>query len=365
MSRPRSPGRRPLRALAAGLLLPLLAGCSPLYVIKAGIAEARILTARRPIPDVILDPTTDSVTRGKLVLALEARAWAADTLGLDVGDSYASYAHLDSDTLAMVLSAAPRDRLVNKTWWFPIVGSVPYRGFFSLDDALQAQHDLEGKGFDTYLRPTTAFSTLGWFADPLLSTVVRQDAVDLIETIMHEVAHNTLWAPGHVGFNESYADFVGRVGAISFFCGRQGGGPDTVKCQRSRARWRDDQRFSVFIDGLVAELDDLYADSTVAYDQKLERRSAIFAAARRRFVEEVQPTFEASSFSGFLGVPLNNATLLARMRYYHRLGDFQALLEAHGGSLRAAVGALKAGLGGVEDPWTLLPSSGGTGPPGP
>lgn len=344
-----------LAVLAPALLL---SGCSPLYVIRAGIAEARILAARRPIPEVILDPATDERTRGKLVLALEARAWAADSLGLDVGDSYTSFTRLHTDTLAMVLSAAYRDRLASKTWWFPIVGRVPYRGYFDLDDALAAQRALEAEGLDTYLRPTAAFSTLGWFADPLLSTLLRQDEVELVETILHELSHNHLWAPGHVTFNESYATFVGRAGAVDFFCRRPGGGTDTVKCERARARWRDYQRFSRFMDGLVAELRALYGREDLTPETTLQRRQEVFDAALDRFRRDVQPRFEDVAFAGFLTVPLNNATLLARMLYYHRLGDFQALLEAHGGSVSRAVAALKAGLGDVDDPFALLPDAG-------
>ena len=194
-------------------LAALAASCSPLYVLRAGWAEARILTARRPIEDVILDPDTDDSTRGKLTFARLARTFAIEELGLDVGDSYTTYTHLDRDTLAMVLSAAEKGRLAARTWWFPVVGRVPYRGFFDLDDALDEQRKLEEEGFDTWLRPTAAFSTLGWFADPLMSTVLRQDEIGVVQTLLHEVSHAHLWVAGSVSFNESFATFVGDAGA--------------------------------------------------------------------------------------------------------------------------------------------------------
>lgn len=327
-------------------------------MLRAGLAEARILAARRPIPEVIVDPATDDATRLKLVLAMEAREFARDSLLLDVGRSYTSYTHLDSDTLALVLSAAHRDRLVSRTWWFPIVGRVPYRGFFSEGQALREQRKLEAEGFDTYLRPTSAFSTLGWFADPLLSTVMRQDDVDLVETILHELAHNHLFISGRVRFNESFATFVGRVGAAEFFCRRAGGGPDTVRCERARARWRDLQHFSRWLDGLVDDLQALYTDPAVPYAEKLERRELVAAAHRERFRTEIQPHLESYTAWGFVERPLNNAVLLGQMLYYHRLPDFQAFLEAHGGDLVAAVEALKAGAGSVDDPFQLLPTTG-------
>ena len=347
--------------VAAGLLLVGVAfwpgtACSPMYVIRAGWEEAKILRARRPIPEVILASTTDEATRGKLTLAREAREFARDRLGLDVGDSYTSYTELERDTLAMVLSAAHRDRLEARTWWFPVVGRVPYRGFFGLEDALAAQRRLEAEELDTYLRPTAAFSTLGWFADPLLSTILRYDEVELVTTILHELSHNHFFLPGRVRFNESFATWVGRAGSIEFFCTREGGGPDTVWCQRARDRWRDTMLFSVFLDGLVAELEAVYGDAQATRAEKIARREAVFERHLDRFRDEVQPLFVSLSFSGFASVPLNNATLLSRMRYYHRLPGFQALLEAHDGSLAAAVESLRSGAETADDPFSLLPA---------
>jgi predicted aminopeptidase len=342
-----------LMVLAAGLVIAGWA-CSPLYVIRAGIAEAKILRARRPIPEVILDPTTDDDTRGKLSFVVEARRFAQAELGIDVGDAYTMYTRLDRDTLALVVSAAYKDRLVPKTWWFPVVGHVPYRGFFSEEEALRAAADLEAEGFDTYVRPTSAFSTLGWFNDPILSTVLRADDVDVVETVLHEISHQHLFVPGHVGFNESFATFVGRAGAAQFFCTRRGGGPDTVKCLRAQARWRDVQRFSVFVDDLVEDLEEVYGDASLSRADKVRLREDVFARALAAFDEELTPELEAYTFAGFRRTPLNNATLLSRIRYYHRLPDFQALLDARGGDLRTVLVELEEGVADVEDPFELL-----------
>ncbi len=342
--------------VAVGLMAVIASACSPIYVIRAGIAEAKILRARRPLPEVILDPATDERTRGKLTFAMEARKYAIEVLELDVGNSYTSFTQLDKDTLALVLSAAQKDRLASKTWWFPIVGSVPYKGYFSVSGALNDQAKLEADGFDTYLRPTAAFSTLGWFSDPLLSSLMRLDEVDLVETVLHELSHNHLFVKGQVRFNESFATFVGRAGAIEFFCTRDGGGPDTVKCLRAEARWRDNRRFETFIEELVEGLEAVYQDSALAYQTKLVERQAVFDEHLEIFETRVQPSFEASTFQNFLNAPLNNATLLARVRYYHRLEDFQILLGNQGG-LREAIRHLKDGVDGVDDPFDLLPVS--------
>ena len=343
--------------LASGGVLALATGCSPVYVLKAGWAEAKILNARQPMHEVAADSSLDARDRGKLTLVIEARTFAKDELGLDVGDSYTTFAQLEHDTLAMVLSAAYRDRIASKTWWFPVVGNVPYKGFFDLADAQREQAGLEEEGYDTYLRPTAAFSTLGWFSDPLLSTLMRYDEVELVETVLHELSHNHLFVPGHVRFNESFATWVGRNASIRFFCDRQGGGPDTVWCNRSKDRWSDEMRFSVFIDGLVAELQAVYGDSALSYDEKITGRDRIFADALVRFERDVQPEFRSLTFAGFSRTPLNNATLLSRMRYYHRLPDFHALLERQGGSLEQAIEVLRRGAESADDPFELLPET--------
>ncbi len=342
-------------ALAALSLVASCMACSPVYVVKAGIAEVRILRARQPIARVLNDTTVDAATRGKLAYVVEARRFAADELGIDVGDSYTMYTELDRDTLMMVVSAAYKDRLVPKTWWFPVVGHVPYKGHFSLQSALDEQAGLEDEGYDTYIRPTAAFSTLGWFNDPILSTTLRADEVEVVSTVIHELSHQHLFVPGQIGFNESFATFVGRVGAARFFCSREGSGPDSVKCQRALARWRDMQRFSVFLDGFVEDLQSVYTDDELSSELKVERREAVFAAALERFDTEVAPTFEALTFANFRNTPLNNATLLSRIRYYNQLPRFDAFLAQHDGDLVSALDDLKARVGTVESAFDLLP----------
>ncbi len=347
--------RRLILALGLLALVASCAACSPVYVMRAGLAEMRILRAREPIHRVLADSSVDAATRAKLSYVLQARRFAAEELGIDVGGSYTSYAQLDRDTLALVLSAAPRDRLQPRTWWFPIVGHVPYRGFFDEDDALEEQASLEADGYDTYLRPTAAFSTLGWFDDPVLSTMLRTDEVEVVETVLHELSHQHLFVPGRVDFNESFATFIGRAGAVAFFCGWEGGGPDTVKCARAEARWRDYQRYSVHVDEMVRELEALYADPELTTERKLELREAIFLRAHERFDDEVAPTLESVSFRGYRETPLNNATLLARIRYFHRLPDFAAYLEERNGDLARALRDLWSGARSAADPFALLP----------
>jgi predicted aminopeptidase len=337
------------------LLLFNCSGCSPVYVAKAGWAEMKILRGRRPLDEVINDQRTPEETRHKLLLARQARAFAIHMLELDAGDSYTSFTQLETDTLAWVLSAAHKDRLESKTWWFPIVGHVPYKGYSSQKSAEKAQSKLEGEGLDTYLRTTSAFSTLGWFADPLLSSLLRYDDVNLVETVLHELSHNHLFVPGKVRFNESFATFVGRVGAIRFFCGPEGTAQNSAECRAARDRWEDYQGFSRFLDEFIEELGTVYGSPEFTVEEKVKARGDLLRRYQDRYEEG--PTPEATPLVlAFLGRPLNNAILLARMRYFHRLTDFQSLLEQYDGDLPTTVAALTARAKEVGDPFELLPS---------
>jgi predicted aminopeptidase len=321
----------------------------------------KILKGRRPFDEVINDARTDKETKRKLLLARQARSFAIHQLGLDAGDSYTSFSQLETDTLAWVLSAAYQDRLESKTWWFPIVGRMPYKGYASENGARKAQGKLEEEGLDTYLRTTSAFSTLGWFADPLVSSLLRYDDVDLVETILHELSHNHLFVKGRVRFNESFATFVGRTGAIRFFCGPEETPQNTPECLTARERWADYQAFSRFLDEFIAELQAVYEDPAMAVEGKIAAREELFKSyqSRLQVMEGADPAVISPLIQGFLSRPLNNAILMARMRYFHRLTDFQSLLDGHQGDLKAAVADLKTRADSVEDPFELLPE----GPP--
>jgi len=337
------------------LLVFSCSGCSPVYVAKAGWAELKILTGRRSFDEVIADPRTDEETRRKILLARQARSFAIHKLGLDAGDSYTSFTQLETDTLAWVLSAAYSDRLESKTWWFPIVGRVPYKGYSGEGSARKAEAELKEEGFDTYLRTTSAFSTLGWFADPLLSSVLRYDDVELVATIIHEIAHNHLFVPGHVRFNESFANFVGRRGAISFFCGLEET-QRTTDCDTAVQRLDDHTGFSSYLHSFVRRLEEVYASDSLTFDEKILAREEILAKDRRSFEDATADHPEAFPLTiSFVNRPVNNAIILARVRYFHRLRSFSRLLEDQGGDLSKAIDFLKQGVETVDDPFELLP----------
>jgi predicted aminopeptidase len=335
--------------LVVGAVVAWFASEDVRYVARAGVEEARILLRRKPIARLIADTATDPATRGQLELVLAARGFAADSLGLAAGQTYTTFARVDRDTLVLVLTASRYDRLAEYLWSYPIVGRVPYKGFFDLRRATEEARRLERAGMDTYVRPSAAFSTLGWFNDPLLSTVLREDSAELAATVIHEILHNTVWAPGFVAFNESFANLVGYRGAEAFFRARG----DPRNADRAAARWRDELRLGRFYADLVARLEALYA-SGVAGPALREERIRIFQAAQGQLAGPVGRTFETLNGRWLAGRPLNNAAVLAQRLYRTDLEQLDRVLAAHRGVLRAAVADVRSRLAAGGDPWRAL-----------
>jgi predicted aminopeptidase len=341
-----------MNAAARSLVLACslaLSACSPLYVVRAGIEEAKILSRRRPIARVIEDPATASETRRKLTLVLQARDFADHALDLDVGESYTTYSWVESDTLLLVVTASEKDRFRAHTWWFPIVGHVPYKGFFNFDAAFGEADRLEESGLDVQVRPSSAFSTLGWFNDPVLNTLLRYDDVSLANTVIHELLHNTIYIPSRISFNESFANFVGERGAIEFFCNREG--EDSARCISARNAWADNLRYADFLSSLVADLEAIYNRDDLDREAKLARREVVFGAARERFTAEVEPMLLTNLFRGFSRRPLNNATLIGTRLYYDRLDLFESVYWHYGGEFRQALHAIIDAASGDGDPY--------------
>ena len=307
------------------LLLPtLLAGCSPTYVMRAAWEEGRILWSREPIEEVLGRGELSEQERHRLELVLETRRFAADELGLAVGGAYGSLARVDDQALVWVVSAAERLRLRSYLWWFPIVGDVAYKGYFERSDADAEALSLREDGWDTYIRSSSAFSTLGWFDDPVLSSWLELEPVPLVRLVIHELLHRTTYVAGATAYNESFATFVGGTGAIEFFASREGeAAPQT---ETARAAWREDiarsQRWALGME----KLRELYR----AGEEGRLDESAVLAGR-----EEIFESFGARR-------KINNAVLLAHYAYLEELAGFDCALAAGGGDLRAVVGALAA-----------------------
>jgi predicted aminopeptidase len=346
-------------------LLPMVAlivalgcvACSPLYVVRAGIQEARILSSRRPIARVVEDPSTTAETRHKLDLVLQARAYASHRLDLDAGDSYTTFAPVAHDTLLMVISASAPDRFAPYTWWFPIVGRVPYKGYFDVGDARHAAEALKKDGFDVYLRPASAFSTLGWFNDPLVSTTLRADSIDLVNTVIHELTHNTYYAPGGATFNESFANFVGSRGAARFF--RSRGSVDAA--EEAEARWSDEKLMASFWGGLYKTVDSAFKahPGDENRSRRIAVRDTIYRDARETLSHQLGPKFRVIGPHVLERIRIDNAAVMARRVYLTDVDLFDQAWVKQRYDLRATIERVIAIARGDKDrkPFAALRST--------
>lgn len=325
-------------------------GC---YLTRAAVEEARILAARRPIARLLEDRAVSDSVKQKLRLVLAARRFAIDSLGLDAGASFTTFSDVGRDTLVLVLSAARRDSLAGYSWRYPVVGRLPYRGFFDLDDALHARRELEEQGYDTYLRTSDAFSTLGWFEDPLLSTTLRHDSLDLINTVIHEITHSTYFPKGQAVFNESFASFVGARGAEAFFRSRG----SLEAAAMTDAAWRDQKILSAFWASLSGSLDSAFAAHSASRSQRLLVRDTVYARARQILIDSVGPQLRTIGPWYAERVPLNNAYVLARVVYAKELALFDEIYWAEERDLRATIATvLRLAKSTPNDPFGAIRS---------
>ena len=303
------------------------------YLVRAAWAEGRILANRRSITSIIDDPSTRPAIASRLRLVLAARSFAAESIGLKAKDSFTTYSQLERDTLVLVLSGAYPDRLEAYTWWFPIVGRVPYKGFFDFNAARDAARSLAARGFDVYLRPSPAFSTLGWFNDPLLSTTLGEDTLDLANTVVHELTHNTFYAAGQAVFNESFANFVGARGSAWFF--RSRGAP--AAADEADARWGDDKLMARFWAELYYRVDSAFKAHPADSAARILARDTLYARARRALVDSLGPRLRTIPPRALTRIRLDNAALLAHRLYNTDLDLFDEIWVEEHGNLRATV----------------------------
>lgn len=338
-----------LAALALVLVAYLVITPTGRYLLRAGYEEGKILARRTPIATLAADPATPSDLKSKLSLVLAARAFAHDSLGLATGKSFTTFSALDRDTLVLVLSGAYRDKLEAYSWWFPVVGRVPYKGYFDFDEARRQERALTAGGFDARLGAASAFSTLGWFNDPLLPTTLRGDSLTLSNTVIHELTHNTFYAPGGAVFNESFANFVGSRGAERFFRARG----QEAAANEVVARWMDERVLGRFWASLYARVDSAFkahpGDEPNHVAERIALRDSIYAEARQQLVHEVGPQLRTISLRAIERARLDNAVLMSKRVYLTDLDAFDAVLAKNGGDLRRTIQAIIAAAKADED----------------
>jgi predicted aminopeptidase len=266
--------------------------------------------------------------------------------------NYTRYVKLDRDYLAAVVSASAKDSFTRYEWRFPIVGAMPYKGFFDVDDARKERAKLEKKGLDVWIRKVDAFSTLGWFQDPLYSYMRNYSPDRLANLIIHELLHATVFIRGHVQFNEELAAFVGDEGARLYIESRFG--IDSEEYRLMSESEVENQKYIAFIRELIAELDTVYKNTVLGREEKLNEKERILNAAKGRFASEYEDRFTSDNYRGFSELPLNNAYLELYRLYYEQDAFYTALYERSGRDLPAFISAAKTITKKNGDPKTQL-----------
>ena len=287
---------------AAALLLAACALFSGCYTLKQGSAMLGYLGRAVPLESLLEaeagadngDAVSEAEKNRRFVeLVEDIRRFAGAELGLAMSKNYTRYVRLDRNFLAAVVSASAADSFTRHEWHYPVVGVMPYKGFFNAADARRERVKLEKKGLDVWVRGVDAFSTLGWFRDPLYSYMRDYAPHRLADLIIHEQFHATVFIKGHVQFNEELAEFVGSEGARLYMESRYGADSEAY---RAMFAGKDDNRAYVdFIRELIAELETVYAGNA-GREEKLREKERIINAAKERFDAEYANRFRSDNY---------------------------------------------------------------------
>ncbi len=350
--------------VAAGAILALgialsIPGCAVGYVARQSASHLRVLASRQPVDRAIARDRVPQEWIPKIELIQDAKRFAVEHLELPAADLYETISLVRPEP-TWVVTAAPRDALEPVTWWFPIVGRVAYRGYYDRQDAADFAARLRRRDLDVLVQAAGAFSTLGWFSDPIRPSMLERSGSSLVNLVLHEAAHRRLYVKGQTDFNESFASFVGDAGTLLYYRAREGEACPT--CARVDALNADATAFSRFLRGVVEELEALYG-GPASREEKLRLREEIFAGAQARYREM---EWETRAYDGFADRALDNAVILSLVRYEGRREPFHRLLAACHGDLPRAVRGIVSRVEKREtDPFGQVESLAGAEPPCP
>jgi predicted aminopeptidase len=318
-----------LRFFALFLLPVVLTGCaSPLYYAQAVSGQMEILTKRRPVEEVLADPATPLEVRQQLELARHLREFASRELLLPDNRSYRTYADLERPYAVWDVFAAPELSLEPKHWCFIVAGCVPYRGYFARDKADQFAASLKQKGHDVYVGGVPAYSTLGWFDDPVLNTFIHRSEAELAGLLFHELAHQKIYVSGDSAFNESFATVVELEGVKRWF--EHQGTVQQTEAYRQKIKRREE--FNTLVLKHRARLKEIYA-SNLSDAEKRIAKMRVFGELRNDYATLKADWGGYTVFDSWFAQDLNNAHLAAIGLYSQYVAAFQALLAQHNGDL--------------------------------
>ncbi|MGJ8724014.1 MAG: aminopeptidase [Roseibacillus sp.] len=311
-------------------LSPLfLASCSSFsFYTQAFRGQTEITFGRRAVASVIADPATDAKLAAKLRLTQKLVDFAEQELALDASGSYRHYRDLKRDHVVYIVHAAPEFSLEPKTWWYPVVGAQDYRGYFKKEDAQSLINELKAEGLDTYTGGVNAYSTLGFFNDPILNTFIDYPEVDLAELIFHELTHHRYYEKDETPFNEALAEVVAREGTRRWL--KQKGDAKALAKYELRLERRSQIRKA--IENTVVGLEKIYQSLTTTDEKRRQKNAEI--EALRKAVKQLYAGWQQKP-SNFLSTPLNNARLNAFTTYESLVPPLKKRLASHNGDLEA------------------------------
>lgn len=346
-----------VRALRLALVASLALSAQGCYLAHATKGQLGVLFGRTPIADVLEEGELDGKPltkdqRHKLELVLDVRRFAIDRLGLAETGSYTSLHDTGKRPVAWNVSASAPDALAPFRWWFPIVGTMPYVGYFAEGPARVEAFRLRRMGLDPLVLPVPAYSTLGWFDDPFFSSMLRYDEATIASIIVHEMTHATVFIHGDAEFNEALAQFVGDKGAELYFLQR--GGPTDPALAVAREDHREEDLFAKAAQVLEDRLWTVY-ESCAPRERKLARKAEVIDGWRRWFLAEVRPQLGDPRWDRLFDgrIRFDNAFILQLARYHGDSTIFEALWRQEGQDLAATVTRLGE-LAEEEDPRVAL-----------
>lgn len=281
--------------------------------------------------------TNDSSIVGKLAI-VDSLLLFAKQIGLNTEKNYQSYFDTRGRPISWNISASRPDTFKSYLWTFPIVGSLPYKGFFDKNRAEKEYLLLKNLNYDVHLSPVSAYSTLGYFSDPLLSTMLNLKVGSLSELLFHELTHSTVYLEDMTDFNESFASFVG-VKATEEFLNRQFG-PNSEYLNEFFKSLDDSKRFRSFMEIVVSRLDSLYSSQS-SREAKIYKRNLIFNEEKFRFSEELGE-YNNSNYKIFLEWDVNNARLLSYKRYNSSMPNFESVYKTFDKSIAKMISLVVA-----------------------
>ena len=320
----------PTHIIVTLLILTLVGpGCGIRYIIHAGVGQFRMLHHSVPVDEALQDESLKPEYKDHLKLVAEIKDFGEKELGLKKTQNYQTVFLKSRQSPIYTVSASPKDRLISITWWFPIVGDMPYLGFFNLESAKNKKTSLLKKDLDVMIGQADAYSTLGWFKDPVTLNLLEGSTNNLVETILHEMTHTTLYVKGQGAFNEGQANLIGKVGAIAFLQTTYSQShPLTIEAEMIL---EDERIFATFIEQLIPKLNTLY-ESKITYEEKLVQREKVFLDSLKEF-DQLKGKLKTDRFRYFGSSGLNNAYLMAVGLYHRHFQLFEAVYKKNGNSV--------------------------------